>query len=89
MGLHPNQVRRLKTCFLLAGALSPSTTSKDKIRQELAKRRLSSSSLVYITAHPPKGIGATLELIEKVIGDDEEALAEFRSIPEQRLLVPS
>jgi hypothetical protein len=32
----------------------------------------------YLTAHPPKGIGADLSTVEKLIRDDPEALAMFR-----------
>ena len=32
----------------------------------------------YLTSNPPKGVGATLPMVEKLIADDAEALAEFR-----------
>lgn len=34
----------------------------------------------YIEARPPEGLGATLDLIEKLIKDDEEMLVQFRQI---------
>jgi hypothetical protein len=42
-------------------------------------RDFSSPSLgVYLTSHPPEGIGVKLPIVEKLIRDDPEALALFR-----------
>jgi hypothetical protein len=72
---------------------------KRAIAEEIWKERLVhqtkkeipafSSFRAYIEARPPNGLGATLELCERLIGNDEETLVLFRQITTGKVGRPS
>lgn len=65
---------------LIRRAIDERIWSERKVRQMRNKIAAFPSFTAYIESSPPEGLGATLELCERMIGDDPEALALFRQV---------
>src|SRR5215471_12823331 len=65
---------------LIRRAIEQEVWTERKVHQMRNKIAKFSSFHEYIKAPPPEGLGATLDLCERMIGDDEQTLVLFRRV---------